>query len=97
MIATAQPEVTHLRAEIERIDRVLIDLIAERVQVACAIGAAKREAGVPTIDTAREAAIIRRSADLARDAGISEEDVRDIFWRLVALSRRAQLDSNSRV
>lgn len=91
-IAAPGMELSSLRSEIERIDRDLITLIAERVQVACAIGESKRAAGLPTVDPAREAAIIRRSAHLAREAGVSAEEVRDIFWRLVALSRRAQLE-----
>jgi|GEM_PF-538521 len=90
-----QAEVVRLRDEIERIDRDLVTLIAARVQVAHAIGAAKRAAGMPTVDTEREAAIIRRSAALARNAGVSTEVVRDIFWRLVGLARRAQLEQAS--
>lgn len=90
-----QAEVARLRDEIERIDRDLVMLIAARVQVAHAIGAAKRAAGMPTVDTEREAAIIRRSAALARNAGVSTEAVRDIFWRLVGLARRAQLEQAS--
>lgn len=93
MIAAPVMEVTRLRDEIERIDRDLVTLIAQRVHVACEIGAAKRAAGLPTIDPEREAAIIRRSSQLARDVGVSTEEVRDIFWRLVGLARRAQLES----
>lgn len=96
MILTAKPEVARLRTEIERIDRAIITLIAERLQLAGEIGCAKRDAGLPTVDPAREAAIVRHAGDLAREAGVPEEDVRDLFWRLVALSRRLQLESVSR-
>lgn len=87
-------DLARLREEIERIDRALIHLIAERVRLARAVGAAKRAAGMPTLDPAREAVIIRRSGTLAREAGLAEEDVREIFWHLVGLSRRAQLDAS---
>jgi len=79
------------RAEIERIDRALVDLIRERVSAARGTAAAKRAAGLPTIDPSQEAAVIRRAAALARDAGLPAEDVRDVFWKLVALTRGAEL------
>lgn len=87
-------ELSRLRDEIERIDRSIVNLIAERVRVARTIGSAKRAAGLPTLDPAREALIIRRSGTLAREAGLSlgEEDVREIFWHLVGLCRRAQIE-----
>ncbi len=85
-------DIARLRDEIERIDRALIDLISERVKLAREIGVAKRKEGLATLDPAREAHIIRRAVGLARDAGLGEEDVREIFWHLVGLSRRAQLD-----
>jgi len=33
---------------------------------------------------------VRRAGGLARDAGVSDEDVREIFWHVIAMSRRAQ-------
>jgi chorismate mutase / prephenate dehydratase len=86
------PDQAALRAEIERIDRALIGLIAERVTVARRVGAAKRAAGLPTLDPAREAAVVRRAGELAREAGLADEDVRYIFWHLIGLSRRAQME-----
>lgn len=81
---------TQLREEIERIDRTLIQLIADRVRLARQVGAAKRAAGLPTLDPAREAAVVRRAVVLAREAGLLDDDVRQIFWHLIGLSRRAQ-------
>ena len=86
-------DLSRLRNEIERIDRELVKLIAQRVSLARAVGFEKRSAGLPTLDPAREAAIIRRSGILAREAGLGEEDVREIFWHLVGLCRRAQLEA----
>jgi len=86
------PDLLRLRAEIERIDRALVDLIRERVSVARGTAVAKRAAGLPTLDPPQEAAVVRRAATLARDAGLPAEDVRDVFWKLVALTRAAELD-----
>ena len=47
---------------------------------------------MPTLDPPREAAIVRRAGALAREAGLAEDDVRYIFWHLVGLSRRVQLE-----
>ena len=84
------PALTAMRQELERIDRELVRLIAERARLAVAIGAAKRTAGIPTLDPAREAAVVRRAATLAREYELDEEEVRAVFWKLIASSRRAQ-------
>ena len=83
-------EMDRLREEIETIDRSLIELIARRVDLAREVGRAKRAAGLPTLDPAREAAVVRRAGQVAREVGIEDEDVRYIFWHLIGLSRRAQ-------
>ena len=90
--ADAAAELAHVRGEIERIDRALIGLIAERVALARRVGPLKHALGMPILDPPREAAIVRRAGELARDAGLDDEDVRYIFWHLVGLSRRVQLE-----
>ena len=85
-------ELVGLRAEIERIDQALVGLIRDRVSAARHTAAAKRAAGLPTVDPPQEATVIRRAATLAREAGLPAEDVRDMFWKLVALTRRAELE-----
>ncbi len=87
-----EEELARLRGEIERTDRTLIELIAERVRLARQVGKLKRTAGLPTLDPAREAAVVRRAGTLAREAGLADEDVRYIFWHLIGLSRRAQVE-----
>ena len=87
------PELARLREDIERVDHEIVRLIAERVRLARAVGAAKHEVGLATLDHAREAAVVRRAVERARDAGLSEADeVRQIFWQLIGLCRRAQAD-----
>jgi len=88
----AMTELALIRTEIEQIDRSLIDLIAQRVRLARRVGAVKRAAGLPTLDPPREAAVVRRAGALAREAGLDDEDVRYIFWHLIGLSRRMQME-----
>ena len=81
-----------VRAEIEDVDRRIVALIAERVALARRVGPLKQALGMPILDPPREAAIVRRAGELARDAGLHDEDVRYVFWHLVGLSRRVQLE-----
>jgi chorismate mutase len=78
------------RQEIEAIDREIVALIDRRWRLGQALADAKRRAGQPLLDPAQEARVVRRAAELARSHTLPEEDVRDIFWRLIALTRRGQ-------
>jgi chorismate mutase len=88
--ADPRRDLVALRQEIETVDARIVQLIAERTALARRIGEVKRAAGQPTLDPAREAAVVRRAGLLARAAGVAQEDVREIFWHLIGLSRRAQ-------
>ncbi|HKJ92876.1 MAG TPA: chorismate mutase, partial [Longimicrobiales bacterium] len=50
---------TELRTEIEAIDRSIVERLATRAELARAAGRAKRQAGLPTLDPRREAAVVR--------------------------------------
>ncbi|HEU4558811.1 MAG TPA: chorismate mutase [Longimicrobium sp.] len=93
-VTPAAARLAELRVEIEHIDRELINLIAQRVRLAREVGTVKRELGMPTLDPAREAAVVRRAGELAREAGVGDEDARYIFWHLIGLSRRAQMEGD---
>ena len=92
--ADADPaaELARIREEIERIDRGIVELIAQRVALARRVGPLKEALGMPILDPPREAVIVRRAGELAREAGLDDEDVRYVFWHLVGLSRRVQLE-----
>jgi chorismate mutase len=80
------------RQQIEALDRELVQLLAKRVALSREIGAMKRVAQLPTLDPAREAEVIRRAAALARESGLNDEKVRDIFWHVIGLSRGVQTE-----
>jgi chorismate mutase len=86
----ALDDLARCRREIESIDREIIGLLAKRVALSKEIGGLKKVAGLPTLDPAREAEVIRRAAAVAREAGLNDEKVRDIFWHVIGLSRGAQ-------
>ena len=86
----APDPLSRLRTNIEQLDQRIIDLIGERVDLSRQVGDLKRAAGMPTLDPAREAAVLRRVAAQARAAQLPDEPVREIFWHVIALCRSAQ-------
>lgn len=90
--AKTTPSLTALREELNALDTELVDLLARRVALARRIGAEKRASGLATLDTRREAQVVAAAARQARRAHLPEEAVRDIFWPVVAMCRRAQQD-----
>ena len=88
--STALDELSRCREEIERIDREIIALLARRLSLGKRTGDLKRDAGLPILDPTREAAVIRRVTEEARGAGLPPEPIREVFWQIVGMSRRAQ-------
>lgn len=88
--STALEELSRCREEIERIDRDIIALLARRLTLGKRTGDLKRDAGLPILDPTREAAVIRRVTEEAREAGLPPEPIREVFWQIVGMSRRAQ-------
>jgi chorismate mutase/prephenate dehydratase len=88
--ATA-PGLAALRARIERADDAMLALLVRRARLARQIGVAKQRAGLPVLDPAREAAVVRRAAARARELGLPAEEVRTLFWQVIALCRAEQL------
>lgn len=80
-----------LRVAIDKIDGSIIELIAERASLARAVGQVKAEEGLAITDPQREAAVVSRAVRLARDAELPEDDIRQLYWLVVAISRRAQM------
>jgi chorismate mutase/prephenate dehydrogenase len=79
-----------LRTRIVELDEDLVDLIGERRSLVQEIGRIKIQLGLPVLDPAREAAVVRRAAALAREKDIDEELVRDVIWRIIASAREEQ-------
>lgn len=78
-----------LRAAIDRIDRELVRLLAERAEVAAGIGARKREAGEAAFDAARERDLLERLAREDRGA-FPLAGLQAIFREILSASRAVQ-------
>jgi chorismate mutase len=90
--STTSSELEAARKRMDLVDSQLVSLIAERTGVAREIGRVKRSLGATMLDPAREAAVVRRAGELARESELDTEVVRTIFWQLIALSRSVQSD-----
>ncbi len=86
----AAAELKKCREEIGRIDMEFVALLRNRVELARRTGTLKGTLGLPILDTGREASVIRGAVAHAREAGLAEEPVREIFWHILGLSRKAQ-------
>jgi chorismate mutase/prephenate dehydrogenase len=93
--AKSSPALAALRQELSTVDAALIDLLRRRVELARRVGAEKRAEGLPVLDPKREAQVVANAARHARQAGLAEESVRDIFWPIVAMCRRAQQEDRA--
>jgi chorismate mutase len=86
----ARRELERLRERIGEVDERLIRTIGERRDLALSVGRIKEGLGLPVMDPAREARVVRTAAERARELGVDEEMTRDVIWRIIAAARAAQ-------
>lgn len=82
-------ELHTVRGEIDEVDRSLVGLMAARLALAREARILKDQGGLTYEDPAREAAVVRQAAETARGLELDPEIIRDVFWRLIALSKWA--------
>lgn len=81
------PELSSLRAEIDRLDHELVTLLAKRRDVVRRVAAVKQQHALPAVDPAREAAMKARLAEKARKEGVPEELVLRVMDAILDESR----------
>ncbi|MDI3506928.1 MAG: chorismate mutase [Methanomicrobiaceae archaeon] len=79
-----------VRNEIREIDEKIIDLIAERQNLAAEVARIKREMGLPLRDEAQRMAVIDRVFTRAAESRIDPIAVRRVFEILVEMSEERQ-------
>jgi chorismate mutase len=87
------PALDALRRQLAEVDARLVHLLAERLDLARRIGEAKRAAGLPLVHPDREAAVLDRASALARVHSLDETAMRELFARVIAMSRSVQASS----
>ena len=86
----ALAQLDRLRDRILACDRELIDTLRRRRDLVQEIGALKVSMGFPVVDPRREAAVVRRAAELARAARLDEELIRKLIWSIMSAARNQQ-------
>jgi chorismate mutase len=79
-----------LRAEINRIDEQIIDLIAQRQHLAARMAHVKMAEGLPVHDDRRTHEVLERTYNYAVEKGINPLSVRKIFGILIEMSEEKQ-------
>ena len=81
--------IEYWRAEIDEIDRELLQLLNRRARLAMKVGALKRTAGMPFCDPEREH-IVLRTLQQANTGPLDQRAVAKLFRRIIVESRRVQ-------
>ena len=87
---TYEEEIGPLREEIDRLNREIVGLLAQRVDVALRIGEVKTRHGRPVVDKSREALVYERVRGLAEGIGLNMDGVERVFREIIALCTRVQ-------
>ena len=82
-------ELEEYRGKIDAIDRALVELFLQRMEVTGAVGAWKREHGVPVLDAERERRVIAAKMALTEDPA-RRMDLAELYETIMAVSRRQQ-------
>ncbi len=91
----AEARLEELRERIIDVDDEIIQLIGERRDLVLEVGRIKESLGLPILDPAREARVVRRVAEQARALGVDEELARDVIRRILSSSRQTQSERSS--
>lgn len=80
------------RAEIDAINRQLIELLGKRFEVTRKVGEYKRDNNLPPADRSREAAILEELGDIALEHELDPELVKELMKIIMArvVSEHAQ-------
>ena len=87
-------ELDDVRARLDSLDRQLVHILARRFEVGHEAAQLKRSLGIPLHDPEREERVVSQACEWARSEGLPEAEVADLFRKLIAISRTAQLTSN---
>jgi len=82
-----------LRAEIEDIDREIVELIARRTYVADSVAQVKAERDLPTTDESQEARVMERAGRNAEQFDVDSNLVKAVFRLLIELNKVEQREN----
>jgi chorismate mutase len=84
---STDPTLEHLRGELAKEDRAVLDAINARLRLVAELKRYKAEAGLAFVDPEQERRLLDRLA-AANTGPLSEEGLRELFGTILALSKR---------
>jgi chorismate mutase-like protein len=79
-----------LRADIDRVDEVLVRLLNERARVACEIGRVKKEQGIELYQPDREKQVLAHVRSIASEGPLGADAIARLFERIIDEARRLE-------
>ena len=79
----ARAELEGYRAELDKFDQELVELMGRRFEVVNKVGVLKSKHSMPTIQPIRAQAVIDRAADRAPDHGLAPYFMRAIYEAII--------------
>ena len=80
----------NLRRKIDAADAEIVHLIAERIKITQEIGKEKRGAGKQIEDRERERKVLENIRQIAKEKGLSQNDIESIYQQIISISKRRQ-------
>ncbi len=87
---TYEEEIAPHRAEINRLNKEILERLAERVEVAEAIAEVKRRHGKPIVDAARERIVLDQARVQAQAHGLDPDGAERVFRAIIDLCVEAE-------
>ncbi len=87
---TYEEEIAPHRAEINRLNKEILERLAERVEVAEAIAEVKRRHGKPIVDAARERIVLDQARMQAQARGLDPDGAEKVFRAIIDLCVEAE-------
>ncbi|WP_063664446.1 bifunctional chorismate mutase/prephenate dehydrogenase [Aliivibrio fischeri] len=86
-------ELSHLRDQIDAVDKQILDLLAQRLHLVEQVGEVKSAHGLPIYDPSREAAMLASRRSEAEKKGVPPSLIEDILRRTMRESYSSENDS----
>jgi chorismate mutase len=87
---TYEEEIAPHRAEINRLNKEILERLAERVEVAEAIAEVKRRHRKPIVDAARERIVLDQARVQAQARGLDPDGAERVFRAIIDLCVQAE-------
>ena len=88
---TTEAALQWYRAEMDEVDDLLWETLAQRMQISRRIGEWKKQQGMPVVQPRRKAEILLKRLAWAKQAGLTEDTIRNIWEAIHAESVREQI------